>query len=599
MIKRLLIKIKIFDFIKLEENLINKIEFIDLPGPDRKNNTFNEQKYYEKILRFSNCCIYINEPKTINDELSVNRMRDQYISDKGKVFINLRPNFIKTCLFLINKSDTLEEEKDKDKIIDNLIKIIPENNISKNNINISFFSGKSFIEFLDYYNKYVYNMETNPLYLMKCLHHDWSANILYLNNFNYYIINKIADKIEEKFDLNLEQEIEVPNTFYNKLKSAINTIYRDKYKSITDEDEDKIIEKLYIIYTQLKNKNFDNTNYSPSFFDTLKKVIIYSETLHNNNLNNAIKQFFSYADELFKKEIKKEDENEREENKNKCNFIKKTLIPKTKDLFIQKQKKIINIIQLCKYKCMDIFENEIKNIDQRLEETEKDVEKAAKKLEEKIQKELEEMSKEQENEVKLLLNEIENLLKENINKYYEQKNISQTKINTNKGITMKMIISLFSSTISGVAVRTGLVLVGETMLYGAAAGASAAVGTTLSSSLAGALLGPLGIAIGFGVGIAISLGTFLIHWFSKSKRYKNGIEEYQKTLSKKLEDYQNSFENDFIVLKDSIINELNIRVEILLKEINTIDKNKWEEIKENYNKQKRLIKLKIEKNLNN
>lgn len=35
-------RLKIFDFIDFDKDLIEKIAFIDLPGPDSKNNTFNE-----------------------------------------------------------------------------------------------------------------------------------------------------------------------------------------------------------------------------------------------------------------------------------------------------------------------------------------------------------------------------------------------------------------------------------------------------------------------------------------------------------------------------------------------------------------------------
>jgi hypothetical protein len=52
-------KLKIFEFIKLDELILNSIEFIDLPGLDNKNNIFSRE-YYSKILKFSNCCIYIN-----------------------------------------------------------------------------------------------------------------------------------------------------------------------------------------------------------------------------------------------------------------------------------------------------------------------------------------------------------------------------------------------------------------------------------------------------------------------------------------------------------------------------------------------------------
>lgn len=50
------------------------IEFFDLPDLDKKNNTFNEKEYYKKILKFRNCCININETKSINDIYSIKRM---------------------------------------------------------------------------------------------------------------------------------------------------------------------------------------------------------------------------------------------------------------------------------------------------------------------------------------------------------------------------------------------------------------------------------------------------------------------------------------------------------------------------------------------
>ena len=182
-------RLKIFEFIKLDENLIDKIEFVDLPGLDRKENEFNDNKYYEKILKFSNVCIYINEPKSINDKNSVANIIERYRNDKKKVFPNLRPQFIKTCLFLINKSDTIPEDSDKEKTINNLIKNFPpEENISKENMNIAFFLGKSFLEYLEIYDQYVNIMKENPTSLLSILYKDWASRI-YIRDFAYFIIN--------------------------------------------------------------------------------------------------------------------------------------------------------------------------------------------------------------------------------------------------------------------------------------------------------------------------------------------------------------------------------------------------------------------------
>jgi len=114
-------KLKIFDYIKLDDELINKIEFVDLPGYDREENIFNKNHFYNKMLKFANSCVYINIAKNIEDKNSVERMKLQYNEDKSYIFVTLRDKFIHTCLFLINKADELSTEVDE--------------NIAKNNLN--------------------------------------------------------------------------------------------------------------------------------------------------------------------------------------------------------------------------------------------------------------------------------------------------------------------------------------------------------------------------------------------------------------------------------------------------------------------------------
>ena len=115
-------------------------------------------------MRFSNCCVYINEPKTIDDERSVNMITRQYENDKQKIFPTLRANFIKTCLFLINKSDEIETNEEKMKLENNIVKNISivEKNINRNNINISFCSGKFFLKYMEVYFNYVNLLENSP-----------------------------------------------------------------------------------------------------------------------------------------------------------------------------------------------------------------------------------------------------------------------------------------------------------------------------------------------------------------------------------------------------------------------------------------------------
>ena len=73
--------------------------------------------------------------------------------------------------------------------------------------------------------------------------------------------------------------------------------------NFTNNEDEEIINKLYLIYYKLKNKNVYETIYSPAFFDKLKEVILFSEKLQNQILNNSLNIFFSYVDELFNKEF--------------------------------------------------------------------------------------------------------------------------------------------------------------------------------------------------------------------------------------------------------------------------------------------------------
>ena len=54
-------------------------------------------------------------------------------------------------------------------------------------------------------------------------------------------------------------------------------------------------------------------------------------------------------------------------------------------------------------------------------------------------------------------------MKEEIEKFNSIGKVDSTKVDLNKGIALKMVFSLVSSAISGIAVRTGLVLVGESL----------------------------------------------------------------------------------------------------------------------------------------
>ena len=129
-------------------------------------------------------------------------MEFQYKGDKENIFSFLRPKFIDTCLFLINKVDQLpdEEDKQKDKNDDMFINIEP---IVKNDKKrISFFSGSKFFQYLQDYKRYIINLENNPYLTLKALFDEGFKNKGFFDfdfNFKKYIVDTIEKIIDENY----------------------------------------------------------------------------------------------------------------------------------------------------------------------------------------------------------------------------------------------------------------------------------------------------------------------------------------------------------------------------------------------------------------
>jgi len=303
--------LKIFDYIKLDKGIISKIEFIDLPGMDRVSNEFNKDGYYKKILRFSNCCIYVNESKTIDDENSINSMLYRYVYDKKKIFPLMRPNFIKMCIFLMNKSDEIKNKKDREKIkysLFNNIKLVEED-LKKEDMNISFFSGKKFMNYLNIMNNYIYPLDKEPKKLLMKLYKEYHKNTHFLlEDFKTFIIEKISslDHDLEENDDDDEEEIKIPEDFANKIKIELEKLENDKHKLFHNNDYKEVIAILYNLKKKYEKIDYSKDKDCSTFFEIMKTAIENSDKIFNENINKGLSEFFSCFDILFKKEIKKD-----------------------------------------------------------------------------------------------------------------------------------------------------------------------------------------------------------------------------------------------------------------------------------------------------
>ena len=140
------------------------------------------------------------------------------------------------------------------------------------------------------------------------------------------------------------------------------------------------------------------------------------------------------------------------------------------------------------------------------------------------------------------------------------------KIETNKGFKKKMIISSLCSTF---------------------------LRASLMTTFGGVIAGPLGIAIGIMVGMSISIGTLIVNSFNKEKRYIKALEQFKEDIIKKFDECENDFLENYTLYKNQFLKRLAIKIQIINKDINSVDEKKWDEIIVNYIQKKKKIMEKI------
>lgn len=604
-------RLKIFDFIKLDEKYLNKIEFVDLPGHNRKDNHFINKigdgiSPYDIILKFTNSCIFINQHDSIDDNDSVERLKVEYVRNREKLDRGLKQRSLDTCIFLINKCDELSKknkENEKNKIREKIFKIIGEveQNIPPNWDNISFFSGKSFKEFLSYHKSFIEKIENNPLKLLEDLQEELSQKWFYNKNFKNFIIKRIGE-IQEKLDLNSngndsdeedDKKIQVPTDFNKTMNSAFNE-FRQKFNvNISPKEEKDIIEKIYELFYQMQNKDFNNTNYSQLFFQKIKDTIIMSDNIQNEILKKEMDNFFQNADQLFNRNIEDEKtakENEKENIRKQYELFKNKVIPEIKQYMEQKRKKVRHIIDNCKSECIGLIEDEINNAEERLKAADNDPAKASSTLEKKIKEKFNKMVSKQTEETKTILDDIFKLSNKVIETHYQQSSLSESEIGVMRQESFGIAKTLITGAIGGASAGVGLAVLGSTVAASVAAGTMTA---TAMTTLVGSFFGPLGIVAGLAVGGLITGIGFLIGSLTKKKKYIKALEETKSVISQKFDDIDSSFINNFDSFKNKLIKEMNVKNEVGLQGIAHMKIPDWNKMRQEYKERKADIQAKL------
>lgn len=242
-------------------------------------------------------------------------MIDEYQSYRNHIDIRMREKYDNICIFLINKIDILSDknrEKEENKIRKDIFNIINKYKINNNekNINISFFSGKYFEQFLMYYKNYVELIENNPFLLLENLYKEWAFSSFYSRGFKDYILKTIST-VQEKLELKSQTkecdkeediEIKIPSKFYETFNTVFTQLEVYQIK-ISVEDKKEIIENLYKLFTKIKTKNFDHTNYSQLFFKKIKEMIITCDNFQYDMFKKIIDNYSKTVEDFANRKL--------------------------------------------------------------------------------------------------------------------------------------------------------------------------------------------------------------------------------------------------------------------------------------------------------
>ena len=577
--------IKFFDDYKFDEELKKNVLLVDLPGSDTSNNKFNEhdktdRTVYEKLLEISSSFIFINRGRgitSIENKKVLNQAYNTVIDNTS-----LGNKFIDHCLFVINIFKKLEEkEKDILTIKRDFYTIIFDDNQQKgkkNNfdlINSSLFDAKSYIEYLNIYNK-IGNREK----LFKILKEEFITKKK--KNFTNFCLSHLKTKCKD-LSIELDKNFECDNFFYQDIKKEMTLILNDLNIICKKSDEDnikKISNILQNVSINIKNNKFYINSNCNEFFNNLKNQIYKAKKNIEKDYENNLENSFYYFDMLFQKEI----QYDKTFNQQKFKDKEKEIIEKLDKLDTKYE--IKEIFDKYLVKALALIENIrknygelIKNYDNKIDELIKVEleEKTHTLLEDSLNKEIEEKMINLDEEIKIIRNKVSDLFYMRLkNEYKKGKYKAEFDFLKNFSFYEKMKIRIYN-------------------LFDARSLGKLAVHSFLSSLFiaSGFCLSPAGFVI---------LGIYSVVILAFSIYDKN-----KKELNKKLNEYEEKFQINFTKLRINFSriyhsslwetkNKFKELLSISSADLSKIEEQKWINLQKKYQKIKNEIKY---ENINN
>lgn len=307
------INIKFVRELNMDENIKNKICFIDLPGFGT-NNAFEQNEIYSRLIKSCNIFLFIVLNLKIK-EVDNKKMLDNLI-EKLKSFRGIvSHSFIEKCLFIVNSDTNQEispktEDQAKNDIISIVVKekdknpnnnIVPKYNISKKNINVCFFNAKfyeTYIRKLNYYNSPVLLIEEEYQNFLDAKEKVVQGKLDKVKGgtFNNYLISILEDKINSDIREHFNKDIV-------KQKEGIEKQVRDtfKYNFLKFKDNDiNLIAKLITYGSENINKSELIPKSNIRIFSTILLLSIEkAQKAEEKEINKNLKACFKILDDVF------------------------------------------------------------------------------------------------------------------------------------------------------------------------------------------------------------------------------------------------------------------------------------------------------------
>ena len=312
---KLIIPIKILDDMKLEKDIKEKIELIDIPGLNTEQK-YLENKHFKTLIKYSNGFLFVTKKNATKEKSNKNIIYEAIYKIRHRKKIDFSFNSLFFILtdeksYKNDKNEMEEKKKDIKNSINSNDMIINQNIKDDDEFLISRFSNTQYKKYLEDFNTIE---DINKFY-----------DYLKQKNKN---INIFFGKLENK-------------KYYDNYKPSEDDL--KKYKSLlTKNSEDKFISQYLFLRENISNHEaLKKSNYL-EFKENFSKLITCSKKSLDESVKNGIINFIEYLRSklykiIFQNKLKEIDINEINDKLNNLEATIKEKVKKFKEEDFEKE----------------------------------------------------------------------------------------------------------------------------------------------------------------------------------------------------------------------------------------------------------------------